>query len=239
MKKFKKDDNVDKSSKIIKGIYTFILLDIIVIGLLYIYQIYSLTQLKNEVKEFAYMDVTKDRYNSADVCFGSYRIVEDAIKDYLDDFAVNIQEASNLVTSDKFNNLLSYDNIEKDGPNFEESFTYLDNVSKTYDKKVEYLLSRLDEDTIKNFINSRTNNLYYRDLYKELMLEDNMLLDFYNTKDLLTSTQKEVYEYIENSKAVLTFLKEHPDSWILEDKEVKFKNHDDYNTYIELISKIK
>ena len=224
-----------KSNKRIKFIYAFILIDLLLIGLLFAYQIYSVNQLKAEVKELSYLDITKDRYNSANICFGGYRVVEDAIKKYLDDFAVNIQEASNIASDEEFNSILSYKNIESDGPNFEKSFTYLDEVSKKYNNKIEYLLGRLKEDTIKNYINSYTKSVYYRDLYIELMLEDNMLLEFYTTQELLLNTKNYVNEYITLSNKVLTFLKEHPDSWFLDNGEVKFKNHNDY---LDLLNKI-
>ena len=226
-------------NKTIKRLFVFIVFDILLIGLLYLYQIFSINQLKSEVRELSNLDITKDRYNSANICFGSYRIVEDTIKDYLDDFAVHLQNASNLVTDEEFNNILSYKNIEVDSPNFEVSLTYLESVREKYNKEVEYLLGRLEEDTIKSAINSRTNNAYYRNLYVELMLEDNMLLEFYSSKQLLVDTKKYVITYIDTSEELLNFLKEHPDSWFLEEGEVKFKNHDDYNSYLTLLNKIQ
>jgi len=225
-------------SKIIK-IIGFIVLDLILLfGYLYIRQFTSINLLRKEIEELSTLDVTKDRFNSSCVTRGGYCKVEKAIKDYLDDYAKNIQDISSMVSNEEFNNILSFSNIEKDGPSFNNSLKYLEDFSKSYNEKVEYILSRLNEDTIKNHINSYTNNSYYRSLYNELMIKDGMFNDFFKTKELMLNTKSYVNSFCNNSRDLLIFLRDHSDSWFLEDGEIKFRNHDEYNEYIQLLDKV-
>lgn len=220
-------------------IFCFILLDMfLLIGFLVIRDATFLNDLKNEVKELSKLDITKDRYNREIKSRGSYAIVESAIKEYLDNYAVSLQEISKIMNDEKFTKILSYDNYKNDGSNFYESLNYLATTKKNFNKKINELIDNLNEDKVNDYINDKIIDPYYINLYKELMSTESMVNDFKKTKEVLEKIKISVNNTIDVSVEVLNFLKINKDSWNLEDGEIKFLTVDLYNYYNNLISKI-
>ena len=221
-------------------VFVFILLDMfLLIGYLVIRDATMLNDLKKEVNSLSKLDITKDRYNKSIKTRGNYGIVEKSIKSYLDDYAVLLQDELSIMNDKKLTKILSFENYKEDGPEFNESLKYLKDTKKDFNDNMDILLNNLDEDYVKNYINDKIDDPYYRDLYVELMLTDERKNSFKETKELLDSTKIKVNNILDTSTEVLTFLKNNKDSWILEDNEIKFKTSEQYNQYNNLISKIK
>ena len=221
-------------------VFLFILLDMfLLIGYLVIRDATMLNDLKKEIKSLDKLDITKDRYNKSIKTSGEYAIVEESIKGYLDDYAVLLQGVLSVVKDPKLVKALSYDNYKEDGPEFANSLKYLEDTKKEFNTNIDTLLKNLEEDTIKNYINNKTSDKYYRDLYVELMLTKKRKDDFSKTKVLLTNTRDKVNNVFDTSIEALTFLRDNKDSWVLEDNEIKFKTRDIYNRYNEIISKVQ
>ncbi len=199
---------------------------------------YSLKMLKDEVSALQKLDVTKDRYNREIKTSGGYRIVEVAIKEYLDSYALGIQEVSNISSSEKLKQILSYQNYETDGPNFKESITYLNDTKAEYNNRIDFLLENLEEDSIRSYINNRTSSSYYRSLYVQLMLEDDMMDDLKETRKILSDSKEKMNTIYDTCLDVLNFLILYQDSWSLENGEIRFSNQDLYDYYVGLIGKI-
>ena len=221
-------------------IFLFIVLDMfLLIGFLVIRDATSLNDLRKEVKSLYKLDMSKDRYNSSIKSSGEYRVIEKAIKTYLDDNAVLMQDVLSIVKDPKLTKILSYDNYKEDGPDFDKSLKYLDSTKKDFNKKIDKLLSNLDEESAKKYINGKTNDKYYKNLYIELMITDKRMKDFKKNKELLIDTKNKVNNILDTSTELLNFLKNNKDNYVLEDNEIKFKNRDLYNQYNSYISKIQ
>lgn len=221
-------------------IFIFILLDMfLLIGYLVIRDATMLNDLKKEVKSLSKLDITKDRYNKSIKTRGNYGVVEKSIKSYLDDYAVLLQDVLSIMSDPELTKILSYDNYKEDGPEFTKSLKYLNDTKKDFNNNIDTLISNLDEDYVKNYINDKIDDKYYRDLYIELMWTNERKESFNETKELLDGTKVKVNNILDTSIEVLTFLKNNKDSWILEDNEIKFKTSEQYNQYNNLISKIK
>lgn len=221
-------------------IIIFLLLDIgLLIGYFMVREATMLSNLKKEVDSLSHLDITKDRYNREIVTDGDYAVVEGAIKDYLDSYAVLLQEVLFVMKDPEFTQILSYDNYMKDGPAFTTSLEYLKNTKEVFNQKIDTLLLNLEEDTIKNYIHDKIDDTYYQDLYKELMFSDSMKDDFSQTKELLTQTKTKVNHLIDVSTEILNFLVTSHDSWVLEEGEIRFKNQALYDQYMSYIAKIK
>lgn len=221
-------------------IFLFIVLDMfLLIGFLVIRDATSLNDLRKEVKLLDKLDMSKDRYNSSIKSSGEYRVIEKAIKTYLDDNAVLMQDVLSIVKDPKLTKILSYDNYKEDGPDFDKSLKYLDSTKKDFNKKIDKLLSNLDEESAKKYINDKTNDKYYKNLYIELMITNKRMEDFKKNKELLIDTKNKVNNILDTSTELLNFLKNNKDNYVLEDNEIKFKNRDLYNQYNSYISKIQ
>ena len=218
----------------------FILLDVVLVVTFFtIRDAAMLNELKKEVSALNKLDVTKDRYNRKIVTKGDYAVVETAIKEYLDDYAVLLQDSLAVVNDSTLVSILSYDNYVNDGPEFVKSLDYLNKNKESFNKNIDVLLSDLEEEKIKNYINDKTDKEYYKDLYRDLMLNDDMMDSFADTKNLLTHSKAQMNNIYDTSIEVLTFLSNNRDNWKVEDGEIKFLEEDLFNQYNSLISKLK
>lgn len=210
----------------------------LIIGFLVVRDATMLNTLKKEVLELNKLDVTTDRFNSEIVSSGDYAVVEKAIKEYLDEYAVLLQEVLLIVDDSKLTTILSYDNYVKDGPEFTESLNYLNTTKERFNKNIDILVNNLEEDNIKGFINNKIDDPYYIDLYIELMLNEDMKDSFEETKKLLVKTKSKVSNVIDVSNEVLQFLVLNKEDWVVEDGEIKFRTDELFNHYNSLIAKI-
>lgn len=221
-------------------IFCFIIIDaILVVGFLVIRDATSLSKLDNEMSIIYKKDITNDRYNTKLKSNGGYAVVEKAIKDYLDYYAVNIQKLSQMLDDPKLAEMLSYDNYSKDGPNFNESLKYLEDNKKSFNKIVDELLENMNEDNISKRILEKTDDSYYISLYKDIMFSDEMSDELNNINDLLNNVKTDANDIYDTCITVLNYLKVYQGEWTLEDGEIKFKTQDMYDYYTGLVNKVK
>ena len=228
-----------KKKKRVVLFLVFFLVDVLLIGgfLFFRYQA-NLNLLRKEINTLSSLDVTKDRYNLPLKTHGKCRIVEKAIKEYLDSYALGIQRLSTMVSEEELHSLLSYGNYEEDGPLFEHSTAYLNDFQDRYMKQIDTLLSNLEEESIKNYINQYTDDSYSRRLYQQYMFEDSMLDDILHTKELLINTKNSMNIFYQTHIEIFDFLKTYADSWNLHDGEIEFANNDLYSLYQSYLNKL-
>ena len=229
-----------KDKKIFFFVFCFIIIDIILLlGFLYLRDATLENKLRKEIETLSKLDITKDRYNTEIKSSGKYKIVEEAIKTYLDDYAVGLQEVSSVLSDSTLTKVLSYNNYQEDGPEFSKSRKYLNETKDKFDKTIDELISKSDKDTISNYIYDKTDDHELIKLYQELMLDDSILEELNSNKELLVNTKVKIDNILDTSLEVLNFLNTYNDSWIIENGEIKFKNQELYNYYNELINKVK
>lgn len=208
----------------------------VIVGYLTIDYSFQERKLKSEILKLTKLDISKDTFNTKVVTRGSYGKVEGAIKDYLNEYAVNLQEINSLVNNDKINKLISYDNLNND--NYNNYINYVNDSIDTINGNIDILIDLCDEETIRYYILQYDLDKYYVDLYNDLMLSDDV------SKNLIISIDylKEYKEYINNKFntcfEILDFLNNNKDNYSLEDGEIKFKDNDLYNQYNGYIDKI-
>ena len=221
-------------------VFCFILIDaFLLIGFLYIRDATTINVLKKEVNNLAKLNIMTDDYNTKIKTTGKYAIVESAIKEYLNSYAIGVQEVSRIVNDEQLKNILSYDNYQADGPNFEKSLAYIEENKANFNDKIDVLLDSLNDKNMKKYINSKTNDRYYRSLYVRLITSDEITASLYPSRDILMKTKVNANNIYDVSSDVLNYLKVYQGSWYLENGEIKFQSEDLFNHYIELISKVK
>lgn len=229
-----------KDRKIFFFVFCFIILDIfLLLGFLFLRDATSENRLRKEVESLSKLDITKDRYNTKIKSSGKYKVVEEAIKEYLDSYAIGLQEVSKVLSDSTLTKVLSYDNYASDGPEFTKSREYLNTTKEKFDKTIDELISKSDKETITNYIYDKTDDPELIKLYQELMLDDSILEELNSNKELLINTKVKVQNIIDTSLEVLNFLNTYSDSWVAEDGEIKFQNKELYNYYTNLIDKVK
>ena len=180
-----------------------------------------------------------DRYNTKIKSSGDYALVEKVIKEYMDDCAVDVQKMSNMVNDKKLKSILSYDNYMSDGPDFKDSLKYLNSQSDEFNKLVDGLSNKLEDNYIKKYIRKKINDDYYISLCEELIFDDDLVKSRNSTKLLLLQEKDKMNNIYEVSTNVLSYLSVCSDDWKLEDGEIKFKTQDMYSYYNSLVDKLK
>lgn len=194
--------------------------------------------LKKEESELLKLDMTMDRYNRKVQSRGKYAVVEKAIKEYLDDYAVSLQNVLKEMDNSTLKSVLSYDNYCKDGPLFETSLTTLNKDKEDFNKRVNSLLGKSQDKSIIENINKIIHDSYYVDLYTDFMLSDKILDTFSKNNELLLNVQEKVNNAYDTSIEILKFLAQNKDLWKTEEGEIRFLNNDLYNQYNSYVSKL-
>lgn len=221
-------------------IFVFVILDMfLLIGFLVIRDKTLENKLKKEVQVLSTLDITTDRYNLSIKSRGNYALIEKTIKEYLDNYAVNLQSVLGVINDEKFKELLSINNYSNDGPEFKKSLKYISTTKKAFIKNIDSLIEDCDEEAISNYINRVMMDPYYINLYKELMLDNKINDKLLDTKRLLINRKKEVLLIFDTCEEVYKFLNANQNDWQIENNEIQFRTNELLNQYNNLISKIK
>lgn len=220
-------------------IVIFVMIDVfLLISYLSIRDYTLLNNLKKEVSAISKLDIGKDRYNRKIKTRGNYAIVEKAIKEYLDENALLLQDTFGVLKEEELKSILSYDNYSKDGPLFTESLKYLKSEKESFNNNLQTFLDNLSEEEMSNYIKEKTNDSYSQKLYRELILNSELRKKYDDTKKLASDTSVRVNHLLDSSHAVLDFLVANNGFWIVENGEIKFANQDLYNQYVILIGQL-
>lgn len=229
-----------KMNKKISFVIAFLFLDVLLCASLYfIMDATNINLLKKEINNISKLDMSIDRFNKKNKTTFKYKVVENTIKEFLDDYSRKMDSAYKLVSEEEFTKILSYENYLEDGPNFEKSIKYITDSKIRFNNIINDLESDLEKKNIKKLIREETDDMYYISLYEELVFSDELTIQYKNNKELLKEVRSKYNEVYDTSLEVLNFLITYKDSWTLEDGEIKFVNNDLLNYYNSLIAKIK
>ena len=210
----------------------------LIIGFSIIYHQVQEQRLKREVQQLMQLDITKDRYQTPLKTLGFYRVVESAIKEYLDSYASSLQEVLHITTDEQFTQLLSVNNYQEDGPDFTQSRMYVSSQQQKFNEEIDLLIDSCSEEAISSYIQDKSLSDFYVSLYEDLMFDDGMSNDFQASQDLLLSHKDEVNQIFQVSLDIFDFLSLHADSWKIEDGEIQFQTSELLNQYNALIALI-
>ena len=229
-----------KINKKISFVIAFLFLDVLLCASLYfIMDATNINLLKKEISNISKLDMSIDRFNKKNKTTFKYKVVENTIKDFLDDYSKKMDSAYKLVSADEFTKILSYDNYVEDGPNFVKSIKYITDSKIKFNNIINDMESDLEKKNIKKLIREKTEDKYYIGLYEELVFSEELINQYENNKELLKEMRSKYNDVYDTSLEVLNFLITYKDSWTLEDGEIKFINNDLLNYYNSLIAKIK
>lgn len=234
--------NAKKSNKnrniIIGTVVGVVLLIIGFIGYIVIGDLKQEDILRNEIKIMSEKDVTKDRYNNPIKTKEDYAVVEKAIKEYLDDYAVTLQNVMKIIEDKTIINMLTADNYQKDGPDFKASKEFLTNTKKTLNEGLTKLSNMTSTETIMKNIEDRKLDKYYNDLYKELMLNGIAEKDFETAKQYLQTAGNQMNNLLNVEEQVIDLLIANKGKWKIENGKIVFQETATLNKYNELCNKL-
>ena len=191
--------------------------------------------LRAEIMNLSKKDFTTDRYNTNIKTHGDYAVVEKTIKEYLDEYATDLQSLSDVTKDEKIKSILSAENYQKDGPEFKETKKYLNDVKVNFNTKINSLTSMTSEDEIMKKIEDKKLSKYYVDLYRELMLSESADSDFKKSQENLKELSDTINKILNTEEAVIDLLINEKGKWTIEENKIVFQSTDTLNKYNELI----
>ena len=220
-------------------VFLFIILDAFLItGFFVIRDATMVNIIEKETDKLASLDLAIDRFNLKVKTKGKYGEVEDNMKSYLDDIALSLQKTLLVVKNPELTKILSYENYKNDGPNFTKSLSFLEKSSNDFNTNIDSILNRLEDKSIKSYGKKNIDDVYYRKLFNQFMLRNDMKEKYNKTSLLLKESKSNVNHIFEISYQTLTFLVNHKDEWQLENNEIQFKTDELMNQYNSLIGSL-
>ena len=229
---------MSKNKKVTVILFGLIFLCLILTGYFMINSVVKVGSFKSEMKNLEKLDVVKDRFNTRIKSSNDYAIVEKKIKDYLDKCSVNYSDMINILNDKKVSKILSIKNYKKDGPEFNKSLKYLDNIENKYNKLDKRFTNCNKESKINKNIDIINLDDYYISLYKKNMIDGKLKKNLDKSIDDSKSSREEVKNKISNIKEVLTILKNNKSKWNIKKNKISFDDYKLYEKYNELVKKI-
>lgn len=197
--------------------------------------------LTNEVNELVEnKDLTVDNIDINDIkTTGEYAKVEKAIKTYLNDFAVEIQKIITITGNEKIANLLTVENYKQDGPEFNETLSYIDETIKQLNEVSEKTLKLMEKDEMFKYIDNYGVEDKYKELYKTLMLNEETEKDLKEAQTELQDSINMLKNNLQVANDILDFLKQNKNKWTIDNDIVMFNSQKLLDQYNELVSKLQ
>ncbi len=219
-------------------VFCLLIIFSVVLGYILINFIYQEYALRKEINNLSKLDITMDKFDTKLVSHGNYLKVEKAIKNYLNEYSINLQNINKLVDEESFRNLISYKALQSKD-NFSSEIKNVEETKKRFNFYINNLLKMCDEKSIKQNIKNYTNNIYFKNLYNDLMLDKSVLSKLNLSTEYLEDYSKNINSKFDTCLEIYSFLIANKDNWKVEEGEIRFATEELINNYNSLIEKIK
>lgn len=195
--------------------------------------------LKSEVERYMELSLENDDFDIEIKSSGDYAVVEEIIKNYFKDLSIVVKEISTIENDKDFVNILTVDNFKSDGPKFNNTLDKISNVKSSINDNFNKFIELSSRDYIISLIDDESDlDEYYRDLYKDIMLDDSEIESLEEIKVGLEDTKNEFGIFLDNCENIILFLKNNSGKWLIEDDSVVFENNDLLDEYNNLKDKL-
>ena len=183
--------------------------------------------------EFDY-DKVNERLGKT-ISSGDYLVVEKAAKKYLKDTIDITLNYVDLVTDEKFSNVLTLENYQEDGPDFINTKLYIKNTKEQIEDNKNKILNQFNNETVLSYIENKNLDSYYIDFYKSLALSSEA--EITKNKQEIEQNINEIINTLNVYDEVINFLITNKNDWIIEGEYIVFSNEEIHDQYNELLLK--
>lgn len=192
-------------------------------------------KLRKEIDRITKIDITKETIPMDLVTTGDYGIVEETIKSYLNEYGSLCRKIVASLEDETLGNILSYENYQQDGPEFQNSKVYLSELKQNLMTDFDALIALTNDKKMEESLGKKTISERAKKLYDKLMKEDIEEGEFQSMAKELEATKEDVLHMIERSEKVLAFLTERKGTWTLNNGLIEFSTQEDIDTYNGLV----
>lgn len=143
---------------------------------------------------------------------GQYKIIEKDLKQYFYDMKNNMNTVIETTQDSRYSQILKVENLKLDGPDFEESFKFLDEAYKKMESCSQYIKNNFSESDFQKRVEGLNLDQEYKDLYMELVREY-IINDEGMSKSKIEVGITSFKEIIDYQKKVLDYLKNNKEGW--------------------------
>ncbi|MCI8362649.1 MAG: hypothetical protein HFJ41_05970 [Clostridia bacterium] len=221
-----------------KMIVIVAILALIIVGVIGYFATLDLKQgvtLRKEVGTIGKLDITKDEIDMTIKTKGDYAVVEKTIKEYLNNYSINIKEAMNIMQDKKMAEILTVDNYKNDGPEFTNSKEYISKAKTDFNEKMELLINMTSEEKMMQEIENKNLDSNFVELYRELMLGDKMEEDLKEMVKSLEEASTTINNILDTQEKVINLLINNKGKWEVKGNQIQFSTQKLVNEYNDLI----
>ena len=208
---------------------------LLVVGIVFVCSATLTTSLEKEVNSLASLDFYKDRFNTEIKSDGNYGKVEEAIKMYLDDYALRVQNILNNIDYEKLDGFTSKEYLKSSI--FENDLLYLENLKKEFNVGIDVLINEND-DVIYNNVYNYIDNFYFVKLYNKVV-DEKIIKVINDNRNDLNFKKSMINYYIDSIYNYINFLKQNSNNYIVTGGNIWFNNNELKVEYFNLLEKIK
>lgn len=193
-------------------------------------------KLRKEVSKISNIDITEDEIDMKIKTKGNYGVIEDTIKNYMNDYSTYCKEVSKVLDNEEITKILTPDNYKNDRPDFTDSKNLISSTKAIFNENMEFLISLTNEDAIMERIENKNLDESFIELYRELMLDEEVIKELEETTKSLQEASDSINKLFEVQEKVINLLVENKGRWIInENNEIQFETQklvDRYNGYL-------
>ena len=184
--------------------------------------------------EFDY-DKVNERLGKT-ISSGDYLVVEKAAKKYLKDTIDITLNYVNLVSDEKFSNVLTLENYQEDGPNFINTKLYIKETKEQIEDNKNKILNQFNNETVLSYIENKNLDSYYIDFYKSLAFSSEA--EITKNKQEIEQNINVIIDTLNVYDEVINFLISNKNNWTIEGEYIVFSNEEIHEQYNELLLKL-
>lgn len=216
-------------------IYILVTISLIVLIGIFGFNLYNKKNLDKEIKKMTNKDVTNYKYTEGTKTYFSYSKVESAVKEYMRDYSNNINKVDEIINDEEIKKILSVENYNSDGKDFNKSTELLNNKLLELEETINNLYELNTKEKIKEYIEKKEVSSRYEEIYNQYMFNEG---DLNNNKNVIDNLKQNAENILNTDLKVIELLKNNKDSWIISDNKIAFYNNDIMNQYNTLINSI-
>lgn len=195
-------------------------------------------KLKKEVSVLSELDLLTDSVDMTIKTKREYGIVEKTIKEYMTEYSNLLKDTMKMIEDEMYTNVLSLDNLEKNGPAFVEEKKLVKEIQEKTNTKLGQALDMSTERALMKRIEEKKLDSYYNDLYRDLTFGDTMQKDLEEIRTSIAETKSTINKECDITLQILDLLSEHPDVWYIEDEDIYITDNAVLRQYNSLIQKL-
>ena len=195
--------------------------------------------LRKEADTIGKLDITKDSIDMEVKTKGDYGVVEKTMKEYMNTYGTTCKELMDILQDDQMGKILTAENYKNDGKEFVKTKEYITKTKTDFNEKINKLIEMSSEEKMMEGIKEKQLEESYVELYKEIMLGNEIKEDLQEVVSELEEASKAINNRLEVEEKIINLLVENKNKWNVNDNgEIEFETQKLVDEYNNLISSL-